>query len=57
MGWNALYDEYVRKRRLYHDAGKAAKGTPMGSPERERYAEAKTAYQEAGRRLRESRAA
>lgn len=54
---NPLWDDYVRKRRQYHEAGKAAKGSAPGSAERVRYVEAKAAYQEAGRRLRESRAA
>lgn len=57
MGSNALYDDYIRKRRHYHDAGRAAKGTPPGSPERALYALAKEAYQAAGKALRDSRVA
>jgi hypothetical protein len=54
MGSNVLYDDYMTKRRHYHAAGAAAKGTAAGSAERAAYADAKAAYQEAGRKLAES---
>jgi hypothetical protein len=52
---NHLYDDYIRKRRAYHAAGQAAKGTPANSTERAAYALAKLAYQDAGRALAASR--
>ncbi len=55
MADNPLYDEYIRKRRAYHAAGKAARGTEENSGERQRYALAKSEYQAAGRALAVSR--
>lgn len=48
--------EYRAAKRVYHEAGSSAKGTPPGSMERQRYEVARAAYQEAGRKLRASRA-
>lgn len=54
MAINPLREPYERAKRQYHLAGKAAKGTPEGSPQRVAYEAAKRAYQEAGKALRES---
>ncbi len=48
-------EEYRHAKRMYHAFGNLAKGTPPGSAERVEYAQARIAYQQAGRKLRESR--
>lgn len=55
MAYNLLQQDYERKRREYHNAGRACKGTAPNSPERQRYADAKEAYAAAGEVLRRSR--
>jgi hypothetical protein len=55
VAFNPLHENYVQKREAYKAAGNAARGTPEGSPERQRYARARAEYHEAGKALKASR--
>lgn len=48
-------EAYRAAKRMYHAAGADAKGTPKDSLARQIYKVARDRYQEAGRKLRESR--